>query len=72
MKKIVLILPIVALIATSCKKEQECECTTVFYDENGYYLNSTKKDYMVSDDAECQSYNTNTASEVTNCGLDTE
>lgn len=58
------------IVFTSCKK-QECKCTTVYYDANGYYIGSDDdKKYTVSDASECQSHNSSTATEVTNCELD--
>ena len=72
MKKLIYLLPIVALAVASCKKDTDCECTTLHYDDNGYYLNSSQQEYPVKNQAECDAYKVNTAKEVTNCNLDTE
>lgn len=59
------------LVLISCKKDRECECTTVFYDAGGFYAGSEDDiKYTVKDQAECASYNKSTATEVTNCHLD--
>lgn len=58
------------LLFASCQKH-ECECTTVFYDSNGYYPGSEDDiKYTVKNQDECNSYNKSTATEVTNCHLD--
>ncbi len=60
-----------AMVFVSCKKDYECECTTVYYDESGIYA-GTNDDvkYMVGSKTECDSYNKSTTTEVTNCYFD--
>lgn len=59
------------LILSSCKKDYECECTTVFYNEEGIYVGSTDDvKHLVKNQSECDSYEVNTTTEVTHCHLD--
>lgn len=58
------------LVFASCQKH-ECECTTVFYDSEGFYIGSEDDiKYTVKDESECDSYNYSSTTEVTNCHLD--
>lgn len=59
-----------ALALSSCKKDQECECTTVYYDQQQIYVGSDDQTYLVKDHTECHSYNSQSATEVTNCHID--
>lgn len=59
-----------ALALSSCKKDRECECTTIFYDNSQIYVGSEDKTHMVKDQAECSTYNSETTTEVTTCLLD--
>ncbi len=60
-----------ALVLISCKKDYECECTTVFYNSEGTYVGSEDDiKHIVKDQAECDTYKKNTTTEVTTCTLD--
>ncbi len=59
-----------ALALSSCKKDQECECTTVFYNNEQIYVGSEDQTYLVKDHTECHSYDKKTTTEVTSCVID--
>lgn len=62
-----------AMALASCKKDYECECTTVFYDASGIYAGTNDElKYKVGSKSECDSYNKSTATEVTNCYFDAD
>lgn len=72
MKNRLILLATILVSLTSCKKDVECECTTVFYDTNGYYLSTQENEYKVTNAADCASYNSSTSTEATNCQLDND
>lgn len=59
-----------AITLISCKKDLECECTTVFY-ENGNYAGSQDDiKYTVKSQSECDSYEVSIATQTTTCTID--
>jgi hypothetical protein len=70
LKLVMLGLGLVSL--TACKKDLECECQTVYYNNEGVYQGSTTQEHLVRSQSECASFNVQSALEVTNCVIDSE
>lgn len=69
LKIAILVVGVIAL--TSCKKNHECECTSVYTNAEGVYAGSQDDvKYHVKNRSECEAYNKSTATEVKTCTLD--
>lgn len=72
MKRTLLFLGFGVLLLTSCKR-YTCQCTTDYYDSNGYYINSTttnekvKGFTVVKASSECSSKNSSNGFTETYC-----
>lgn len=70
MKIKVALIALGAITLISCKKDLECECTSVFY-ENGQYSGSQDDiKHTVKDKMECESYEVAIPTETTTCSID--
>lgn len=70
MKKKIAFIALGAITLISCKKDLECECTSVFYDNGSYVGSQDDIKHIVKNQAECKNYEVDTATETTTCTLD--
>jgi hypothetical protein len=69
MKLKLTLIALVTLTLVSCKKDYECECTSVYY-TNGYYSHQVEDKHLVGNATECDAFETNSSEVVTTCYLD--
>lgn len=69
MKLKLTLIALVTLTLVSCKKDYECECTTVYY-SNGNYSHQVEDKQLVKNATECDALETNSATEVKTCYVD--